>query len=928
MNQTIYTNQNQKLALTDNKNANSWFLFFLLLSTLSFQLQAQEICDNRIDDDGDGLIDCLDPDCYGTETCWDCITEFYQVHSTQSGTYTNLATITGAEMINGAQFNQIDGHVYAPIMKNGEHKLGMLLQTGEVRETGLDLPGTGIFYVGSIDADGTMYVSNSGGIFSIELNDSSLEVIPTGVNNPGVADFALDLTRGLFYGITGSSKLKVFDPYALEVTTYDLAGSINSDSGAYGAAWSSNDGSFFAYNNSSGKIYSIDVVNLTATQVLNGTGNLSINDGFNCVLADPPFESGCNNGIDDDGDGLIDCEDGDCFASNQCTVEICDNGIDDDGDGWVDCSDTECFNLSFCVEICDNGIDDNGDGLIDSDDPQCTVPSGVSGGLESNGSLADKISRRNIRLAMEGDEDVAMKEEGVIPFRKQVSKTAYEVSDFVPQDFSDAYIAESTPTDLIELTNATEVIAADYYLKNQRVASILAIESDDVYEHTKYICDRLDGSRLLDMSPLYHSGGLFMSYELINDRSKVEYAVSFSMYHDSDVGFVIENHWNLDTYPKDRTYFNFQIWASDYHQLTSLLRSTIEKIKAADNLSEINSSALPSVFVCHGEYHNGELELQIRNKSRSKQLRFESMVRRTETSEWETLDLEIELNGKPWQNVTLPVGHLYDLGASIDAGVNTRDEVFMADGRWTVDETHQGASVIEYQIEPQETIELEGGYIVERAIQVKAEVSDYLNIYRSLDPKYRSVDLSEFESFSLKATGTGLMQVTLVKASVADWNLQPRSQIRLDENSRTYSLSKEDFYMSAEEDWSDVIMIVFSLVNDKTSAQLYEIEISDVLFQNEETSASHNLEEITSTCSVSPNPVSATATISFESEKDARVDLKIYDNLGRLSMIKKLRAISGLNNIEINLSTLNGGSYTYILEMNREVIHGGKLVKL
>ena len=114
-----------------------------------------EICDNRIDDDGDGLIDCMDPDCSGAETCWDCITEFYQVHSNDflvaldpmTGTYTNLGNITGADQINGAQFNQIDGHVYAPIIKDGQHQLGMLLETGEVRETGLDLPGSGIFYV-------------------------------------------------------------------------------------------------------------------------------------------------------------------------------------------------------------------------------------------------------------------------------------------------------------------------------------------------------------------------------------------------------------------------------------------------------------------------------------------------------------------------------------------------------------------------------------------------------------------------------------------------------------------------------------------------------------------------------------------------------------------------------------------------------------
>jgi large repetitive protein len=50
----------------------------------------------------------------------------------------------------------------------------------------------------------------------------------------------------------------------------------------------------------------------------------------------------CNNNLDDDGDGLVDCLDGEC-GSKVC--EICDNGIDDDGDYFIDCYDKEC-NLS------------------------------------------------------------------------------------------------------------------------------------------------------------------------------------------------------------------------------------------------------------------------------------------------------------------------------------------------------------------------------------------------------------------------------------------------------------------------------------------------------------------------------------------------------------------------------------------------------
>jgi hypothetical protein len=53
------------------------------------------------------------------------------------------------------------------------------------------------------------------------------------------------------------------------------------------------------------------------------------------------------------------------------TPEICDNGIDDDGDKLVDCADPYCVGNTACPEICDNGVDDDGDKLVDCADPSC-----------------------------------------------------------------------------------------------------------------------------------------------------------------------------------------------------------------------------------------------------------------------------------------------------------------------------------------------------------------------------------------------------------------------------------------------------------------------------------------------------------------------------------------------------------------------------
>jgi len=97
------------------------------------------------------------------------------------------------------------------------------------------------------------------------------------------------------------------------------------------------------------------------------------------VYADLNYEGDCADGLDRDGDGLVDCADDDC--DGQCT-EVCDDGRDNDGDSLVDCEDADCLGDPSCSEQCDDQLDNDGDGLIDCWDDDCFGPA-CSGALRA-----------------------------------------------------------------------------------------------------------------------------------------------------------------------------------------------------------------------------------------------------------------------------------------------------------------------------------------------------------------------------------------------------------------------------------------------------------------------------------------------------------------------------------------------------------------
>jgi hypothetical protein len=60
----------------------------------------------------------------------------------------------------------------------------------------------------------------------------------------------------------------------------------------------------------------------------------------------------CNDGLDDDGNGDVDCDDLACSDAPNCYESDCSDGVDNDGDGLFDCDDDECSEDSYCFTSC------------------------------------------------------------------------------------------------------------------------------------------------------------------------------------------------------------------------------------------------------------------------------------------------------------------------------------------------------------------------------------------------------------------------------------------------------------------------------------------------------------------------------------------------------------------------------------------------
>lgn len=149
-------------------------------------------------------------------------------------------------------------------------------------------------------------------------------------------------------------------------------------------------------------------------QSRDGAGNIqTTSDGTFTTQAPAPTYQ-CNDGLDNDGDALIDMGDPGCSSPTDDDETDphppqCNDGLDNDGDTLIDMGDPGCSSLTDNDETdpilpqCNDGLDNDGDALIDMGDPGCSSPtdddetdppSGLPAWVDTNSPLALKMHPR------------------------------------------------------------------------------------------------------------------------------------------------------------------------------------------------------------------------------------------------------------------------------------------------------------------------------------------------------------------------------------------------------------------------------------------------------------------------------------------------------------------------------------------------------
>ncbi|MUU78715.1 T9SS type A sorting domain-containing protein [Winogradskyella endarachnes] len=805
--------------------------------------------------------------------------DVYAIDLASGNSYQVAADVTPGS-INAAAYNPADGYIWGSLSTPAK----TIVRIGNDFATTTyyidELPDSNR-YVGDVSSTGIYYLKGGGTTYyKVDLNPESenytqFQATGTLSQNINIHDWAFNAVDGQIYAVAKSSNILYrINPDNGQTTALGEVPILSGLNYTYGAVYFDNEGRFYISANQTGTIYVIQSVQ-TITTAADIDSNLfafgpssASNDGARCPTA-PVLQEICDNGIDDDGDGLIDCEDPSCSGFGMCEVIV------------------------------------------------APTSSSNNGGLESNNRLSEQINARNFKRAKTGykfDVSTAPRALRTASYGSKSANSGFTLQDFIPlTTINEDEAVEASPSDLIGITNATEIYAVDYLKNSSPVASVLALKTDNgVYEHTKYICDRLLGGELVNVSTIDINDQSFIKAIIKNEDGTFEFVLSLSAkVVNNDANFAIESHWNLDQYEQNVTFYNFQIWSNSIDDLYLLGEEVLNLLNIEKPISTYSLSTPPTVFVKSGGYSDGGLDLQIVNTNGTQSVVFDAGYRTTETEPFQNLNSTINLNGNYITNIRVETGNLFDIGFRIGDGIATPDDLFMSDGPWGIDDSQSGTNVSLYEVATNTNTFEATDFPIERNVTLNATTDSYVAAYRALTPRFQAVDVSDYDMFKFSAQGTGDLEITFVKESISNWEQQFKTTVALTSVLQEFSIAIEDLENNTLDipELNDVVTIVFTMVAENGTMTTKNFNLSQLRFSQDGALSVDDYNSDLGTLTVYPNPMHTTATINFTTVQNETVQFVMYDQLGKLVYSKTYDAVAGLNNINVSKENLSSGLY-------------------
>ena len=575
-------------------------------------------------------------------------------------------------------------------------------------------------------------------------------------------------------------------------------------------------------------------------------------------------------------------------------------------------------------------------------DSATDVTSANDGGLESNGDLASLIAKRNFnRVKTNQVFNTKKRQQPFMPeFVSYKSANNEDLSVHFPatgiKGTETTYV--SSPEDLVGITNAAAVFSIDYYEGESRVAAALATSTKgSVYDHSKTICDRLNGSKLLDVRTVQIRKHTIVSTKIERATGEIEYALTFSV-RKAEFENEIYSLWNIGGYPEG-DYINFQVWGGTVSQVANIANHIIDSFVATKPLrSNKLKEVVPTVFVKEGAYANGKLTLTVVNKSRSANMQFVGNLRTTEQAEEVNTTKTVALSGAYNQQVTIDTGYLFDIGFSIKGAASSQiDALYLADGPWGIDYAENGVVVNDFVIGKNENAKEDNKHIVERNATVRGEVKETLNLFRNVMPGDLSLDVTTYEAVQFEMFNTRDIEVILVTEGLQDWNNRLRYTIPATNQKESHNIAFADFVDGNDQPGiiEKVKSVVFSVQGDYQNFYTFELEVSSLAFgkiasneeeeEEDDTTTEEEEEEDEEVIAEEedtfdpnavtqvknyPNPFISETTIQIPGEHQ-EVLIEVIDMVGRT--VRKEYVAVNRNTIRFETRNLTPGIYHYMI---------------
>ncbi|MBS1514529.1 MAG: Cys-Gln thioester bond-forming surface protein [Bacteroidetes bacterium] len=548
-----------------------------------------------------------------------------------------------------------------------------------------------------------------------------------------------------------------------------------------------------------------------------------------------------------------------------------------------------------------------------------TTSSGNNGGVETNYNMAEALLKRHTLIQNGETTPLIANQDFVFP-------PAYSLSQLAPNPgpFNTTRV-ETTPFDILGISNATSAYAADYKYGSTRLGAIFSTTTNapEVYSHSKPACDRLAKMSMNQLEVKYIDGHQFYLAQLYNpSKNYTDYTILFSVY-ESASGFTVDNKWTIQEYivpPGTLTVYNYQVWAASPEAAVELTRSVLAKFAGYKPVSYPTVALKsPDIVIKSSQYTNdGKLRMTVKNNFGTNQT-VQLTIKYIPQQGMPEQTLNQNINLVPGENsVIIPTGYISSASVFLTQSNGFKDAVFVGGGIYG---SYAGplSTVTEFSFFQASAPSLpNNSFLFPGGVRMKGNLGDKVYISRSIDGAFEGVDLRNFLKLRFEAMGSGTLSVYL-EAKQNGQYVYPFVNVPLTSSFTTKEIDLTQFKINNQPvDLSSVTLINFQLSKQyNTGMNGFDFSIRNAGIIANSVGIGSNGSTVTdySLAQNYPNPFNPATTISFSIPKQDFVSLKVYNTLGKevATLVSEVKP-TGVYDVTFDASTLSSGVYFYKLE--------------